>query len=100
VIVQIVSELVANAAARPAPPFGPPRAVGLTLRLLPTRVSVEVFDTDPAAPILTQAEVDDERGRGLAIVRALSCGLAVTPLPNGKVVVAQVRRPRAIGTGR
>jgi hypothetical protein len=100
VVVQIVSELVANAAARPCPLLGPPHVVKLTMRLLPSRVSIEVFDPDPGAPVLTQAAEDDERGRGLAIVKALSCGLAVTPLAYGKVVIAQVRRPMRNGSGR
>jgi anti-sigma regulatory factor (Ser/Thr protein kinase) len=99
-VVQIVSELVANAAARQDPLSGPPGVVRLTLRLLPNRVVVEVFDSDPAVPVLIRAGDDDERGRGLAIVKALSCALTVTPLPSGKVVTAQVRRPRTIGWGR
>lgn len=97
VVVQIVSELVANAATRPAVGGAVPYVVRLTLRLMPHRISIEVFDPDQAAPILTQAADDDERGRGLAIVRALSCGLGVVPLADGKLVVAQVRRPTRIG---
>ena len=100
VVVQIVSELVANAVERPIATNGAPYAVRLTLRLLPRRIGIEVFDPDPAAPVLTQAVADDERGRGLAIVRALSCGLGVVPLPAGKLVVAQVRRPMRIGENR
>src|SRR5437899_2817291 len=52
VVVQIVSELVANAVSRPIALDGVPYAVRVTLRLLPTRVAVEVFDPDPAAPVL------------------------------------------------
>lgn len=100
VVVQIVSELIANAAARPLAADGAPYAVRLTLRLLPDRIGIEVFDPDPATPVLTQAAADDERGRGLAIVRALSCGLGVVPLADGKLVVAQVRRPAQTGDGR
>ncbi|MEY9858541.1 hypothetical protein ABH935_004156 [Catenulispora sp. GAS73] len=100
VVVQIVSELVANAASRPVVGGAVPYVVHLTLRLLPHRISVEVFDPDQAAPVLTQAADDDERGRGLAIVRALSCGLGVVPLADGKLVVAQVRRPTRIGGNR
>ena len=96
VVVQIVSELVANAATRPVVGGAVPYVVRLTLRLLPHRISIEVFDPDQAAPILTQAADDDERGRGLAIVRALACGLGVVPLADGKLVVAQVRRPTRI----
>ena len=100
VVVQIVSELIANAVERPIATDAAPYVVRLTLRLMPRRIGIEVFDPDPAAPVLTQATIDDERGRGLAIVRALSCGLGVVPLPGGKLVVAQVRRPVRIGDGR
>lgn len=90
-VMQIVSELVANAAARPNP-HGALYAIRLTLRLLPDRISIEVFDPDSAVPVLTQAHHDAERGRGLAIVSALACGLGVLPVPHGKIVVAQVQR--------
>lgn len=94
VVVQIV------AASRPVFGGAVPYVVRVTLRLLPHRISIEVFDPDQAAPVLTQAADDDERGRGLAIVRALSCGLGVVPLADGKLVVAQVRRPTRIGGNR
>jgi anti-sigma regulatory factor (Ser/Thr protein kinase) len=97
VVVQIVSELVANAATRPVVGGAVPYVVRLTLRLLPHRIGIEVFDPDPAAPVLIQAANDDERGRGLAIVRALSCGLGIVPLDDGKLVIAQVRRPTRLG---
>lgn len=91
-VVQIVSELVANAAAHPVGQ-GSPYAVGLTLRLMPDRISVEVFDPDPRPPVSAPVRHDAERGRGLAIVGALACGMAVVPVAHGKVVIAQVRRP-------
>ncbi|MEY9934144.1 hypothetical protein ABH926_008808 [Catenulispora sp. GP43] len=100
IVVQIVSELIANAAARPVAAEGAPYVVRLTLRLLPHRIGIEVFDPDPTTPVLTQAVADEERDWGLAIVRALSCGLGVVPLADGKLVVAQVRRPVRIGDGR
>lgn len=100
IVVQIVSELVANAVVRPVAAGTTPYVVRLTLRLLPKRISIEVFDPDPSAPVLTQAAADEESGRGLAIVRALSCGLGVVPQTDGKLVVAQVRRPTRIGDGR
>ncbi len=46
--------------------------VALTLRLLPGRVVIEVFDNDPNPPILTDAADDAESGRGLMLVQALS----------------------------
>lgn len=60
---QIVSELVANATSRPTVGGAVPYVVRLTLRLLPHRISIEVFDPDQAALVLTQAADDDEHGR-------------------------------------
>lgn len=87
---QVVSELVANAAARPLAQEHP-YAIVLTLRPLPDRLSIEVFDPDPALPVPVPARSDAERGRSLAIVRALACGMGVVPVARGKVVIAQVR---------
>lgn len=99
-VLQIVSELVANAAARPVG-RGAPFSVGLTLRLLPDRISIEVFDPDPTTPpAIAPARHDAERGRGMAIVRALACGMRVVPMARGKVVIAQVSRCRSGERGR
>jgi len=46
--------------------------VSLTLRHLSGRVIVEVFDTDQRPPLLADASTDDESGRGLMLVQALS----------------------------
>jgi anti-sigma regulatory factor (Ser/Thr protein kinase) len=92
-VLQVVSELVANATARPIARCSPYTVV-LTLRLLPDRISIEVFDPDPTPPPVTAPARDDaERGRGMAIVRALACGMRVVPVAHGKIVIAQVRRP-------
>lgn len=91
VVNQIVSELVTNAAMRPDA-----TTVWLTVRLLETRISIEVFDNDPEAPVLREIDSESEDGRGLPIVRSLACGLAVVPLASGKLVVALVRRPLTI----
>lgn len=98
-VLQIVSELVANAAARPLG-LATPYAVGLTLRLLPDRISIEVFDPDPSTPAFRAAAPDAERGRGLTIVRALAAGFGVLPVAHGKVVLAQVLRSDGGGRGR
>jgi hypothetical protein len=43
------------------------------LRLLSdaARVVIEVWDTNPLPPVVTQADPDDESGRGLMLVDAL-----------------------------
>jgi anti-sigma regulatory factor (Ser/Thr protein kinase) len=46
--------------------------ISLTLRHLPGRVIAEVFDTDQRPPLLAAASTDDESGRGLMLVQALS----------------------------
>jgi anti-sigma regulatory factor (Ser/Thr protein kinase) len=98
-VLQIVSELVANAAARPVG-RGAPFSVGLTLRLLPDRISIEVFDPDPTTPpAIAPACHDAERGRGMAIVRALACRTGVMTVAQGKIVYAQVHRLGQRGGG-
>ena len=53
---------------------------------------IEVFDTVPGEPRRQEAAADDESGRGLAIVEALSEGQWGTrPHPRGKVVYARLR---------
>jgi len=46
--------------------------ISLTLRHLPGRVVIEVFDHDPNPPVLSDADTDAEGGRGLMLVQALS----------------------------
>ena len=61
--------------------------ISLTLRHLPSRIIVEVFDTDQRPPLLADADAEDESGRGLMLVEALSkeWGYFFTPT-GGKVV--------------
>ncbi|HCU96035.1 MAG TPA: ATP-binding protein [Actinobacteria bacterium] len=61
--------------------------ISLTLRHLAGRVTVEVFDTDPGPPLIADADAEDESGRGLMLVQALSkeWGYFFTP-SGGKVV--------------
>lgn len=60
------------------------------LRLLLWRedaaVRVEVYDHHPALPVMCPAGVDDESGRGLALVAALAKEWGARPVPGGKVV--------------
>ncbi|MGH3159090.1 MAG: ATP-binding protein [Streptosporangiaceae bacterium] len=67
----IVSELVTNAAeASMALPEQPP----IALRLLATSTSlmIELWDQSPLDPAPRAADTDDECGRGLTVVAALS----------------------------
>ena len=76
----IVSELVTNAIKAANPGLVRPDSsrssqrewVALTLRLLQSRVVIEVFDSDPAPPVLSFAGADAENGRGLVLVQALA----------------------------
>jgi anti-sigma regulatory factor (Ser/Thr protein kinase) len=61
--------------------------ISLTLRHSPGRIIVEVFDIDQCPPLLSDADTEDESGRGLMLVEALSkeWGYFFTPT-GGKVV--------------
>ena len=64
------------------------------LRLLSdaARVVIEVWDTNPLPPVVTQADPDDESGRGLMLVDAL-CERWGWTVPDGwcgKAVWAQI----------
>ncbi|MFZ4266646.1 ATP-binding protein [Streptomyces arboris] len=83
----VVSELVANAAEHAR---GPSVQVTVT-RVGVYRAQVAVTDLDRTVPVLGLAPGDDqERGRGLAIVAAVSEAWGVVPLSSGKRVWAQV----------
>ena len=76
----LVSELVTNAVKATSTGTEPltystladAGHISLTLRHLPGRVIAEVFDTDQRPPLLAAASTDDESGRGLMLVQALS----------------------------
>jgi hypothetical protein len=61
--------------------------IGLTLRLLPGRVVLEVSDNDPRPPILADPGTDAENGRGLMLVDALAKEWSYYYLPAGGKVV-------------
>ena len=88
----LVSELVTNAVQVSGPSPGQLAAssldgverISLTLRLLPGRLVIEVFDNDHnRAPVLTNADEDAENGRGLLLVQALSREWGHYNLPSG-----------------
>jgi anti-sigma regulatory factor (Ser/Thr protein kinase) len=47
-------------------------AISLTLRYHHDRLIIEVYDSDPSPPVLTESRPDAESGHGLVLVRALS----------------------------
>jgi anti-sigma regulatory factor (Ser/Thr protein kinase) len=48
------------------------KPISLTLRYHEGRLIIEVYDSDPTPPVLTEAGPDSESGYGLVLVRALS----------------------------
>jgi anti-sigma regulatory factor (Ser/Thr protein kinase) len=80
----LASELVANAAEH-----APGTAIGLALRLSAPRgqthdLTCEVTDTSATPPQIREAQPDQERGRGMAIVTALAAASGVRSEPVGK----------------
>jgi DNA-binding response OmpR family regulator len=76
----LVSELVANAIRHSA------SEVEVAVHLLPRGLRVEVHDTGDGRPTLADANPDAERGRGLALVDALSAAWGVDAHADGKDV--------------
>jgi hypothetical protein len=97
----VTSELVTNAAMAVTDPearLGNAQSAGgvplVRLRLLSdaARVVIEVWDTNPLPPVVTQADADCESGRGLMLVDAL-CERWGWTTPDGwcgKVVWAEI----------
>jgi anti-sigma regulatory factor (Ser/Thr protein kinase) len=67
----VVSELTTNAVTAARPPAGPDTVV-LALLADGRRLVIEAWDHSPGDPRRCQPGQDSERGRGLAVVRALS----------------------------
>ena len=96
----IVSELVTNSVQATADEDGRPRygeaglpVVHLRLASDRARVLVEVWDSVPGVPAARRAGPDEEGGRGLALVEAMSDCWGWTTVPgwSGKVVWAELR---------
>src|SRR5215831_20164772 len=91
----LVSELVTNAINASGLLMGQPRysdhmnveRISLTLRHLPSRYVVEVSDNNPNPPVVADADIHAEDGRGLMLVQALSKEWGhFFPLAGGKTV--------------
>ena len=95
-----MSELVTNSVQATADKDGRPRygeaglpVVHLRLASDHVRFRAEVWDSVPRVPAARQAGPDEEGGRGLALVEALSDRWGWTTVPGwpGKVVWAELR---------
>jgi len=97
----IVSDLITNSilatspdpATQPEPSPGYAAPITLTLRLLLGRIVIEVSDTHPSPPILSDAGPEAETGRGLMLVQALSKEWGhFFPPSGGKTVYSVIAR--------
>lgn len=82
----LVSELVTNAVVHAQ------TAAVVGISLFRDRVHVEVRDTSTDEPRVRQATEEDESGRGLTLVEALSNAWGITRLPEGKAFWFDVAR--------
>ncbi|MFD0691348.1 ATP-binding protein [Actinomadura fibrosa] len=62
----------------------------------PGRVTLEVWDDDPAPPLAAAIDLGSEHGRGLLIVGALAADWGWRPLSCGKVVWAIISELPAV----
>jgi anti-sigma regulatory factor (Ser/Thr protein kinase) len=93
----LVSELVTNAVQASARQHGHDQdslpMIGLTLQLTDTALTAEVWDTSPALPVLQEADLTGERGRGLMLVDFLADSWGHRVAGGGKVVWCTVAIP-------
>jgi anti-sigma regulatory factor (Ser/Thr protein kinase) len=81
VAVLLTSELVTNALRHEVGD-----AITLAIRLSADGLRIDVHDTSPALPVVTDTPADSETGRGLVLVAALSADWGSYRTPAGKVV--------------
>ncbi|HUA43471.1 MAG TPA: ATP-binding protein [Streptosporangiaceae bacterium] len=82
-----VSELVTNAVQRsPGTARFDRETVELTLKATGDGLRIEVWDANPAVPVLKEADLTGDRGRGLVLVDFLSDAWGHRPAGRGKVV--------------
>lgn len=93
--VVLVSELVTNAIRHGAAPIGVRLAVDHADRDGDGQIVCGVSDTATAAPFLRRAGLDDEDGRGLALVVRLSADCGWYRSPDGKTIWFAQLLPRA-----
>jgi anti-sigma regulatory factor (Ser/Thr protein kinase) len=79
-----VSEIVTNVVSHA--PGVPGSTVSVSVSRVGDLLSVRVHDSSPDAPVLRSAGEDDESGRGLMLVDALTDAWGYRLTPSGKVV--------------
>jgi anti-sigma regulatory factor (Ser/Thr protein kinase) len=93
----LVSELVTNAVQASARQAGDDQGslpmIGLTLQLTNTSLTAEVWDTSHALPVLQEADLTGERGRGLMLVDVLADSWGHRAADGGKVVWCTIAIP-------
>ncbi|MDI2125180.1 ATP-binding protein [Yinghuangia seranimata] len=82
IAVLLVSELLTNVLLH----VGPGSRHSLSLAHDAGRLRVEVQDPSPRLPSVRRGSLDDEFGRGLALVECLAHSWGADALPTGKVV--------------
>lgn len=90
----VAAELAANAVAAAVPPTGTLPAIIFAVQRRPGEVRISVWDNGRGQPQPLEVGVDDEHGRGLAMIDALTgrqWGWWPTPNSGGKVVWAALR---------
>jgi anti-sigma regulatory factor (Ser/Thr protein kinase) len=93
----VVSELVTNAVQAGAAGACPDRRNGqiveLTLLLTQVSLRIEVWDANPAVPVLREADLTGDRGRGLVLVDFMTDGWGYHRAGDGKVVWCEITIP-------
>jgi anti-sigma regulatory factor (Ser/Thr protein kinase) len=84
----VATELAVNAIRHAESPFT------VSLAADDDRIRIIVGDTDPKAPRRRAPDVQDESGRGLLLVDALADAWGADPVDGGKLVWAELTRPR------
>jgi anti-sigma regulatory factor (Ser/Thr protein kinase) len=84
----VVTELVTNAVLHGEPP------ICFRLRGRRDRVRIEVVDAGQSVPLKGRETTDGMTGRGLAVVESLTSAWGVEPAADGKVVWAELGKPR------
>ena len=97
----LVSELVTNAVKAtggrgPGQERGWRDLIGLTLEITDTCLLMEVWDADPHPPVLRDADLAAEGGRGLLIVETLSSKWGQEPAAGGKTVWCELELPEPV----
>lgn len=90
-----VSELLTNVHEHTPTDRHGRRPARLLVQRLPGGICVNVRDTDPRQPSMQEPNTDDERGRGLLLLRAIADDFGVSAHPAGKDVWVSLLVPHS-----